>query len=435
MNYQKHDVPNEYLEKWQKTVNLLAKIFEVPAGLIMRVWPDQLEVLVSSKSEGNPFEPYEKADLNTGIYCETVMKTQSQLVVPAATQDEEWKNNPAIDLNMTFYLGIPLIWPDDQIFGTICVLDSKTRSFSKNYQELMWEFKKSIESDFKLIEQNKELHFQISVRKQTEEALRESEARWRSLTETSPDHILTLDENLNIQFANFASPGLTVNELIGTPLFQYIEGEKKQNEVKAILESVLRTGELKSYETVYNTPDSGIIYYESQVSPRVLEASKGTIGLTVSARNITERKQMEEELRETKAILQAALDNSPVGIAIAKAPDGKLMYVNDAGLSIPAGSKKELIRDIDIEKYASNWQVMHFDGTEYQGNELPLARAIMYGESCWDEFIIRGHDGEDHIVVATAAPIFDDKGTVKHGIVVFHDITDRNQAEEQVKAS
>ena len=50
----------------------------------------------------------------------------------------------------------------------------------------------------------------ITERKQAEEALRESEMRWRSLTQTSPDHLQMVDTDLLIQFANFASPCLDV---------------------------------------------------------------------------------------------------------------------------------------------------------------------------------------------------------------------------------
>ncbi len=134
----------------------------------------------------------------------------------------------------------------------------------------------------------------VTERNRAEQELRESEARWRSLTETSPDHILTLDRNLNIQFANFASPGLTVQDLIGTPLYTYVQ-EERSSEIKGILQGVLETGESARYETEYDLPDGGKIYYESYVVPRVLAGQ--VIGLTVNARDITERKLAERAVR------------------------------------------------------------------------------------------------------------------------------------------
>jgi len=79
------------------------------------------------------------------------------LQVPNALQDEQWKDNPDVAINMIFYLGIPLVWPDKQIFGTICVLDDRTREFSKPYQDLLYLFKENIESDFQIIQQNEKL--------------------------------------------------------------------------------------------------------------------------------------------------------------------------------------------------------------------------------------------------------------------------------------
>ena len=109
--YRKHDVPEDYLRKWQETINVLARVFDVPAGLIMRVLPEDIEVLVSSQSEGNPYEHGERAKLDTGLYCETVMATQAPLHVPDALKDPEWENNPDIALNMISYLGMPLHQP------------------------------------------------------------------------------------------------------------------------------------------------------------------------------------------------------------------------------------------------------------------------------------------------------------------------------------
>jgi signal transduction histidine kinase len=155
--YQSHEIPENFLAKWQDTTNVMADIFDVPAGLIMRVLPSQIEVLVSAHKPGNPYEADEKAKLNTGLYCETVMASRALLHVPNALHDPHWENNPDVALNMVSYLGVPLLWPDDEVFGTICVLDNKTRNFRDKYVELLWEIKKSIESDFKLIEQQERL--------------------------------------------------------------------------------------------------------------------------------------------------------------------------------------------------------------------------------------------------------------------------------------
>ncbi len=48
------EVPPQTVDKWQDIVNLLAEIMHVPSALIMRTKAPNIEVLVSSHSEGNP---------------------------------------------------------------------------------------------------------------------------------------------------------------------------------------------------------------------------------------------------------------------------------------------------------------------------------------------------------------------------------------------
>ena len=140
-------VPAETVRKWQEIVDLLAQIMQVPAALVMRVEPPQIKVFVASQSKGNPYEPAEAASLNTGLYCETVMKTRAPLLVPDALIDADWDSNPDIKLGMISYLGVPISWPDGEIFGTICVLDSKPNDYSETFLRLLCQWRDVLQSD------------------------------------------------------------------------------------------------------------------------------------------------------------------------------------------------------------------------------------------------------------------------------------------------
>lgn len=144
-------VPFEIIQKWQEIVNIIAEIIHVPSALIMKVEPPNIKVFVSSESDGNPYERDELAPLNTGLYCETVMKTRQSLLVPDALRDEEWKSNPDIKLGMISYLGFPVTWPDGQIFGTICVLDKKENSYSELYRKFLLQCRDVLQADLRAL--------------------------------------------------------------------------------------------------------------------------------------------------------------------------------------------------------------------------------------------------------------------------------------------
>src|ERR1700674_3412596 len=140
------EVPSEIIRKWQEIVNLLAEIMHVPSASIMRVDPPHIKVFVSSTSKGNPCEP---GALDTGPYCETVMKTGQPLLVPDALENEAWKANPHVRLGMISYLGVPIAWPDGRLFGTICVRDNKRNEYSGAYLKLLLHFRDMLQADLK----------------------------------------------------------------------------------------------------------------------------------------------------------------------------------------------------------------------------------------------------------------------------------------------
>jgi two-component system CheB/CheR fusion protein len=154
-------------------------------------------------------------------------------------------------------------------------------------------------------------------------------------------------------------------------------------------------------------------------------------GAVITFMDITESKKTEKALREMQAILNAALDNSQVGIIIADAPGGALRYVNDAALRIRGGDREKVVAGVGIDQYVAAWQLMDFEGRPLKTDEVPLARAILYGETNSRELVIRRAAGDDRAVMANASPIRDDNGKVVAGIVVFTDITERKQAEAE----
>ena len=149
--------------------------------------------------------------------------------------------------------------------------------------------------------------------------------------------------------------------------------------------------------------------------------------------DITEQKKMQDALLESQSILKAAFENSPTGIAIADAPSGKVRYINKAGLLIRNKTEEEITKDIDIDSYVDSWNILHLDGTPYAKEEVPLTRALLFGETCSEELIIRRDDLEDRYVLANAAPIRDANNIIKAGILVLLDITNRKIMEMQLQ--
>lgn len=146
------------LNKWQSLIDLATKVANVPSGLIMKLNEDTIEVYLKSQTNGNPYEKGEQARLIYGLYCETVIGTQSKLLVPDATKSNIWKdNNPDIDLNMISYLGFPINWPDGEVFGTVCLLDEKENSYNEIIIDLLFNLKQHIETDLNFLVIQQEL--------------------------------------------------------------------------------------------------------------------------------------------------------------------------------------------------------------------------------------------------------------------------------------
>ena len=185
------------------------------------------------------------------------------------------------------------------------------------------------------------------------------------------------------------------------------------------------------FEKRYLHKNGSIVWADVSTSLR-RDASGNALYFMTTMLDITERKRAETALQETTAILQAALDQSPAGIAIADAPHGTLRYLNDAGLLLLGGDRQTAFEGVGIDLYVPRWRLVDVDGLPLGAEDVPLACAILYGDTSFREFIVQ-HDGDDRIVIGRAAPIRDGAGQVVAGIMVFSDITEDKLTEAELE--
>ncbi len=273
-------------------------------------------------------------------------------------------------------------------------------------------------------------------RLQVQKALREREEHYRHLFQSMDSgfalHEIICDDQgvpcdyrfLEINPAFERLTGLKADELIGHTNMEILPGT--ENEWIERYGKVALTGVSTHFENY--SRELGKYYEVTAYSPQYGQ-------FAVIFHDITDRKKTEQALSESRALLQAAMDNSPVGIAIADAPDGKLRYVNDAGLLIRGGDRTSIVNGVGIDQYVSSWQLLDLGGRPLAPEEVPLARAILYGETNNREFIVRRNNDDDRIVIGNAAPIFDEAGNVMSAIVVFTDITENKHSEVALKES
>ena len=184
----KIELPDEILEKWQGLLDFITDSCNVPAALIMKIQLPNIEVFLVSKSKLHPYRVRSNEHLiGSGLYCERVYKTKKELLIPNALKDKEWDKNPDIKLKMISYLGYPILWPDGDVFGTLCILDCRENHYKKENKKLMLKIKAFIEKclDTALIKDMLENKL-IDIRKGSDELDKKKIQYEELLTEIMP---------------------------------------------------------------------------------------------------------------------------------------------------------------------------------------------------------------------------------------------------------
>ena len=415
----KPEIPAGIVDKWQRLLNLMAETVGVPAGLIMKVDPPQIEVYISSKTEGNPYHRGERANLNTGLYCETVMQKREPLLVSDATKDPKWDHNPDIKLGMVYYLGFPLEWPDNQIFGTICVLDYKDNPKSTKYKELIFEFAEIIRTDLENIAKRYELECE-------KEKLKESEKKFRELFDNMANGVAVydaIDNGNDFVFKDMNKSGQKLSKVDITKI--------KGKSILEVFPGVKDLGLFDIFKKVYKTGKSAYLpttlYKDNRISQwvdnYVYKLPSGEIVAVYD--DITEKKLAEKALIESEEKFRSYAENAN-DIIYTLTLDGVFTYASPNWTRILGHSIDEV----------ENHPFQSFVHSE----DLPaciefLDRTIKTEEKqAGIEYRVLHENGTWRWHASNASLIRDATGKVVSFLGIARDITNRKQAEDKINS-
>ena len=142
----------------------------------------------------------------------------------------------------------------------------------------------------------------ITEQKRAEEALRQSEERFRAIVSSTPDHVFVQDRNLRYTLVINPQLGLTEQDMIGKTDFDILVKEDAEK-LTAIKRQVLETGKSVYVESPATSKDGKPEFFEGSYVPK-FDAEDRCDGLIGYFRNVTERKRMEDELRKSRDELE-----------------------------------------------------------------------------------------------------------------------------------
>lgn len=239
--------------------------------------------------------------------------------------------------------------------------------------------------------------YDVTERRRAENALRESENRFRTLAETASDAIITIDEQSRMVFVNPATEkifGYTQVEMLGAKLTLLMPEEMhQQHEVGfgRYQQTGNRYLDWQRIELAGRHKDGSYIPLELSFGEFIREDKRFITGI---ARDITERKRAEDALRESEAKFRSVAETSPCAIAIAE--NDRFVYVNPGLEKITGYSSEELLNRSGLDFLAPDQQeiirqrLQARERGEEVSNSVESKIITKSGEERWIEFTSGG---------------------------------------------
>ena len=259
----------------------------------------------------------------------------------------------------------------------------------------------------------------ITERKRVEEALNESENKYKKIFENVQDVFYQVNnggEIIEISPSIERYSGYTREELIGKPIEEvYFNPEDRIGLLKAIGEK----GEIADYEVRLKSKDNRLIY--TSVNAHILfDLARNPIGVEGSLRDVTEQKKAKEEVRKSEERFKNLYDNAPVGYHEYDT-EGRITRVNRTDLEMLGYTREEMIGrpiwEFNVEKEVAREQILEkLAGSRPPGSGL--------------ERTYKRKDGTTFPVLIEDRLILDENRRIAGIRCTIQDITERKQAEE-----
>jgi GAF domain-containing protein len=142
-------ISSRIVEIWQRIVDSMSGLLSVPSVMINRLEPPDLAVFRSNISRDNPFPSGTRIPL-LGIYCESTARRRQKVQVEDARKDPVWAESPTAKAGIYSYLGFPVFWPNGDVFGTICAVDTKANKWLAPSDTLLQTVRDAVEAHLAL---------------------------------------------------------------------------------------------------------------------------------------------------------------------------------------------------------------------------------------------------------------------------------------------
>jgi two-component system NtrC family sensor kinase len=265
----------------------------------------------------------------------------------------------------------------------------------------------------------------ITDRKQAEEALRQSEEKYRTILEEMSDAYFEVDLGGHLTFANnslYHDLGYSIEELRGMSYKDFTSDDDIEP-VFRVFNEVYQTGVAnKGFSWKTTRKDGSHGFAETSVSP-IRDDEGKIIGFRGVGRDITERKQAEEALRQSEENYRALFDSSVIGTIVLDADTVRVAMANRAATEIFGFSSVEEVQGLDPLDYIR-------PEDKDRVVELALSNLLEQDSRQVYELGAFTKDGREIWISATGAKIMHEGKLA--GLISFTDITEQKKQSEHI---